>query len=383
MISSTFYDLRQIRSSLVDFLTDDLGFEPLVSELGSFPVDPDVDTIENCRRRVEQDTDILVLVIGGRYGWVDGASARSVTNLEYLAARAKGIPIYAFVQKSVLALLPVWKKNPEADFSDVVDDVRLFAFIEQVRSIDRVWTYEFEYARDIIAPLRSQIAYLAAQGIDWARRLRSAGDEGTLRSLRGRSLRIALEKPGGWEYKLFAQALIDELDDLRDLRRRQTLGLCFGAYQFVGLGDLKAWNDSRMAELKGLIRASEIIMNENLNIAFGPPGVPGDLSLVVFCSKGLAELYREAIEWSLRVRRVSVDERYLTVISYMTNFAEDLIEKIEGLGPSILEAIEELEKEDSEGERKEKKITLSLNLPGVDEALVAINKFTREIESEQ
>ena len=67
MVSSTFYDLRQIRDDLRQFI-EGLGYRPLLSEHPSFPIDPDTTTIENCRRRVEQDADILVLVIGGRYG---------------------------------------------------------------------------------------------------------------------------------------------------------------------------------------------------------------------------------------------------------------------------------------------------------------------------
>ena len=50
MVSSTFYDLRQIRTDLSVFISDNLGYIPLLSEFPSFPVDPDVDTIENCRR---------------------------------------------------------------------------------------------------------------------------------------------------------------------------------------------------------------------------------------------------------------------------------------------------------------------------------------------
>jgi hypothetical protein len=92
MVSSTFYDLRQVRANLTRFITDEMGWIALLSELASFPVDPDADTIENCRRRVEQDADILIVVIGGRYGTVDFSATKSVTNLEYLAARAKGIP---------------------------------------------------------------------------------------------------------------------------------------------------------------------------------------------------------------------------------------------------------------------------------------------------
>ena len=114
MISSTYYDLRQVRADLEQFLTRDLGYQALLSEFPSFPVDPDKTTIENCRARVEQNADILVLVIGGRYGSVDAPSDKSVTNLEYLAARAKGIPIYAFVEKRTLGALTLWEANPDS-----------------------------------------------------------------------------------------------------------------------------------------------------------------------------------------------------------------------------------------------------------------------------
>src|SRR3954462_1125937 len=100
MVSSTFYDLRQIRDDLRQFI-EGLGYRSLLSEHPSFPIDPDASTIENCRRRVEQDADILVLLIGGRYGSVDAGSNASVTNLEYTSARHKRIPVYAFVDPQV------------------------------------------------------------------------------------------------------------------------------------------------------------------------------------------------------------------------------------------------------------------------------------------
>ena len=68
MVSSTFYDLRQIRADLARFIGDELGYIALLSGLPSFPVNPDLDTVANCRARVEQDADIFILVIGGRYG---------------------------------------------------------------------------------------------------------------------------------------------------------------------------------------------------------------------------------------------------------------------------------------------------------------------------
>src|ERR1043166_5353057 len=110
-VSSTFYDLKQVRDDLRQFIAS-RGYRPLLSELPSFPVDPNASTVENCKKIVERDADMFVLVVGGRYGKPVPDSAKSVTNLEYSTARAKGIPIFAFVEKRVLAQLPTWKRNP-------------------------------------------------------------------------------------------------------------------------------------------------------------------------------------------------------------------------------------------------------------------------------
>lgn len=52
--------------------------------------------------------------------------SNSVTNLEFLEARAKGIPVYAFVEKSVLALLPVTLSNMERVSAAIVRQAKRF-----------------------------------------------------------------------------------------------------------------------------------------------------------------------------------------------------------------------------------------------------------------
>ena len=90
-VSSTFYDLKQIRADLKDFITT-LGLTPVISEYDSFPIDPTLPAVENCLKAVDENADIFVLIIGGRYGTIK-QHGKSVTNMEYLKARAKGIPI--------------------------------------------------------------------------------------------------------------------------------------------------------------------------------------------------------------------------------------------------------------------------------------------------
>ncbi|HEX3464744.1 MAG TPA: DUF4062 domain-containing protein [Candidatus Elarobacter sp.] len=168
MVSSTFYDLREVRHQIRRMVEGDLGYQVLISESPEFPIDTDVGAIENCRRRVERDVDVLVLVVGNRYGSIDLSSGKSVTTVEYLTARAKGIPIYVFVEKRTLVLadarlaVPVEQRGA---LGALVDNVELFEFIERIRAVDKVWVNGFETADDITGALRTQFAYIAKRGL--------------------------------------------------------------------------------------------------------------------------------------------------------------------------------------------------------------------------
>lgn len=341
LVSSTFYDLKQVRDDLRRFISDDLGYRPLLSEHHSFPVDPDVNTIENCRRRVEQDTDVLVLLIGGRYGYVDKNTAKSVTNLEYLAARAKGIPVYAFVEKSVLAVSRVAKANVGADFSAAgVDDVRVFDFIEKVRSEDGVWMGEFERAHDVIETLRVQLAYLMNDGLQWLQRVRGHDPE-AVSGLGPNALRIALERPEAWEYRLFAQALSDAVATHSEARYMQKRGLTLGFGDRVSEDEFVAWMHAQLGDLKRIVLALRDLFDTTLHEALGPPGMPGDPRLITFAARAGGQAYGDMIAWCQRMRRANIDERYNPMIQAMSGFAENMMGRLEAMGPDMLHRIED------------------------------------------
>jgi hypothetical protein len=341
MVSSTFYDLQQIRKDLADFLSKDLGFNTLLSEMNSFPIDPDADTIENCRRRVQKNADILILVIGGRYGYVDSESSRSVTNLEYLSARLKGIPIYIFIDKRVLSIMPVWQKNPDADFSGQVEDVKVFDFINEVRSEHKAWTHEFETAQDIVASLRNQFAYLTMNGINWMMRLHHSPEARILQKLSGESLKIALEKPDHWEYKLIAQRLNEEINNVYELRQTHELGLALGTGESVSAFEFKDWNSRCVSELTNLVKALEILINQTLKHAVGLPGQAGNLDLILFVTQKIGEIYKHSLEWSSRVRRAVLEESLSNINLEMAKFPDDILRSIEKIGGQISKALEE------------------------------------------
>ncbi len=365
MVSSTFYDLRQIRADLTQFISNELGYTPLLSELNSFPIDPDVDTIDNCRRRVDNEADIMVLVIGGRYGSIDRHSSKSVTNIEYLTARNKGIPIFVFVLKSVIALLPVWKSNPDGDFSSSVDDVRLFQFIENIRSQDRSWIFEFELASDIISTLRIQFAYLMNDGLEWQRKI-NMNTPFEMKGLSADSIRIALEHPVAWEYRLFAHSLIDHIEALRDSRKELDLGIALGESEYIPFDQLQDWMHVRFSEMIHNAQALDVLVNKTVQDAFGPPGTPGNANDIVFVAHKIATAYGKAIDWSLRIRRATFEEVFEPMRKEMVHLVGDIILKVGDFGTTMLKKLEDALNSPNEDKPKQLTFTLTFNIPNYD-----------------
>ena len=357
MVSSTFYDLRQIRDDLRQFI-EGLGYRPLLSEHYSFPIDPDATTIENCRRRVEQDADVLVLVIGGRYGSIDATPNTSVTNLEYTSARHKRIPIYVFIDPQVLALLPVWKLNPDTKFSGQVDSPRLFEFIERVRTIDSVWMSEFRSARDISEALRTQFAFQQQIGLQLQRQTLGLADQDWLDTLHGEALRVALDRPTAWEYLLFATALRDGVARHRRLARTHALKLPIGFGEDVQ--DPLAWIQNRCSDARRLIKTLNDLFGA-IQKAFGPAGTPGDTSAIVFVADTIADLYRDSLLWALRVRTANVGERFQRITTAVGDMMDDVVQQLAQFGPHVKAQIEAALAAPKTGVPI--KITLTISLP--------------------
>ena len=203
-VSSTMYDLGELRAQLRQFV-EGLGWRAVMSEHDSFPIDANRTTVENSRRNVRENADVFVMVVGARYGSVDDESDRSVTNLEFIEARTSGVPVYVFVSKDVLAQLKVWKANPDADYSGVVDTPRVFEFIDSFRRGGEIWTFEFATAEDILNTLRNQFAYLVQDALEL--RQRAISQENLLTELEGDALMLALRRDQYWEIRLFATVL--------------------------------------------------------------------------------------------------------------------------------------------------------------------------------
>ena len=161
-ISSTFYDLRQIRSDIEGFIRE-LGYEPVRHETGAVPYLKDERLESGAYREIEL-SDVIVFITGGNFGTEsEEEPGYSISQVELKRALETGIQVFIFVETSVLNEYGTYKrnKNIEGITYSSVSDVKVFEFLDELYSLPRNNPItQFEVASDITNFLKGQFAGL-------------------------------------------------------------------------------------------------------------------------------------------------------------------------------------------------------------------------------
>ena len=197
-ISSTAYDLGVLRSSLRAFI-EGLGYDAVLSDYSDVLYDPREHAHKSCLAEV-RTCDMVVLVIGSRFGsplspdvlktslqdldahtFLDGGSelCLSVTQAEALAAAARGIPLFPFVEAGVYHDYSVYQRNKSKPFAAEIaypsisqpDTAEyIFDFIDylQGRSFNNA-VISFDRIEDVVTHLQKQWAALFQRMLSEAR----------------------------------------------------------------------------------------------------------------------------------------------------------------------------------------------------------------------
>ena len=341
-VSSTCYDLKQVREDLKDFFEGNYGFETMLSEFDSFPVSPCAGTFENCLNNVDQCADIFVLIVGMRYGYVT-ESGKSITNLEYLHAKAKGIPIFVFINKELDQNWRVWKNNPAGDFSRIVEDPKIFEFVSVLREGSQQWIYTFDSARDIKMALKNQLILVFSDGL----KLHQIVTNHKLPILNGDvsadAARMIIEQPFAWEYKFLAYTLKYEFVKIQKNRWDFKSGVFEG--HTLSLEDPSTLLGHICDKLKEILKVMQIftvILNETIKEAIGEPNVPSDLELMIYASKQCASIYKRLIDWALYFKSLHVDDRFSYLLQLLYELPISSLNKIDAFVDEVYREITSL-----------------------------------------
>lgn len=327
-VSSTCYDLSQIRKDLRDFITS-LGHNPILSEQNDFPINPQLDNWENCINAVKDYADIFVLIIGNKYGYV-GENGKSITNTEYLTAIQKGIPIYTFSLKQMTTILPLWERNPDADFSDIVDNKQIFKFLVDVRKKSGRWNFEFESAQDIMDTLRKQLSILFRNSLGLRKKIVSSPYEDLYSKISSKALNIIMQKEEGYDVKFFMQVMQDGIIDCSELKNDYLYSVILKPiHERRNLAELFDWIEDKFDELKSFINSLHKLTGAFTQF-YKDNDDESDLRGLYYVASTYVEFYANFLKWGISVKGIFVPkecQKLMTLLSEMPSLIISEMEK--------------------------------------------------------
>ncbi|MBM6904400.1 DUF4062 domain-containing protein [Phocaeicola coprocola] len=173
-ISSTFYDLRQIRSD-IDLFIENLGYEPIRNEEGDIPYGKEEALEEYCYKEIKS-VDILISIIGGRFGSESKRDNSSISQTELKTALKENKQVYIFIEKNVLSEYETYLLNKDIDVKyRFVDNIKIYQFIEEIKNLNVNNNIKgFETASEITKYLKEQFAGLFQRFLEEQTKIKEA-----------------------------------------------------------------------------------------------------------------------------------------------------------------------------------------------------------------
>jgi hypothetical protein len=162
----------------------------------------------------------------------------------------------------------------------------VFEFVTSLDS-EGVWVFPFEGAQEITSTLRKQLAYLFLDSLQIRRRFDVSRLPESLDGPRSNALRLVIDRPILWEYRLFSEVISQEIAKAKQARLDLTYQISFGKGEHFEKFEVFSWLKRKSAELGRLISTFETIINVALQEALGPPGIAGDPEAIVYVGRKL------------------------------------------------------------------------------------------------
>jgi hypothetical protein len=163
-ISSTYYDLKTVREDISRFLKE-VGYDPIRHEAGGIPYTRAEKLESSCYNEI-QNCDILICIVGGKYGTHSSINNGSITQNELRLAYEQGKQVYIFVDRNVHTEWHFYQKNKANEnviYSSVdgKDGKKVFEFLDEINQLPTGNPlFHFDTASEIIATLKEQLSGL-------------------------------------------------------------------------------------------------------------------------------------------------------------------------------------------------------------------------------
>lgn len=160
-ISSTYYDLRQVRNNVERFIRE-LGYEPVMHERSGVAYTQTGPLEADCYHELAS-CDIVVCIIGNHFGSQSSNNKLSITMNELDTAIKNKKKVYIFIAHDVYIENRTYEQNRDnGGFkSAYTDNMKIHEYIYELKNNTKVHLIEpFETTDQIVATLKAQFAGL-------------------------------------------------------------------------------------------------------------------------------------------------------------------------------------------------------------------------------
>jgi hypothetical protein len=192
------------------------------------------------------------------------------------------------------------------------------------------------------------------------RRLQEGLIPSSIANLSAGCLKIAMERPFGWEHLLFSRVLRDEIDALSDIERDLKFDIRLGPVRFLPIQEAFAWLDVQNQRVLRIIKSGETLVNVALPEALGPPGKPGDPELLVYVARRMGAVCKELLQWKQDFSEVEVHQELGQLFLLISNFTKDALDNWQRFPDEIDSAIVDARAARDRGEKFSRDLKFTL-----------------------
>jgi hypothetical protein len=165
----------------------------------------------------------------------------------------------------------------------------------------------------------------------------------------------------GWEYLYFASELA------RGLAAHQTEFSDYESRSTPLAGELTDDPAAHVRELADevttTVKAVPVLLSqEGLQMAFGPPGKPGNEAMIRHVASGLVEIYAEMMNWGQRVRGTSVPPEWADVYQALSDYVALPLQQFQEFSAAVSTNVNEVVGDLRAGRKPGGDITLALDV---------------------
>jgi hypothetical protein len=154
------------------------------------------------------------------------------------------------------------------------------------------------------------------------------------------------ERPQGWEYMLYAGALVIGIERLEVKYNDYALGYAPRLGTVIPSADFIHFIQSQLNELKLMTSSlNRLFTNEVLTDAVGAPGVAGNPDKIFHAASRVTRLYEDMLLWAERIRGLAMPEKYYHVVELLARFSEQPINELRDFTFRFAERMERLPSE--------------------------------------